>query len=142
MGKVKAKVVQMTGVTFMGSADSNHWVPMDGPEQFGGSNAGTRPKEFLLLALGGCTGSDVASILKKMREPVERFEVAIEGEMAETHPKIYTKLHVTYKVWGQGIREENLKRAIELSVTTYCAVTAMLKDSVKITESYEINPQD
>ena len=136
----KAKAVQIKGVTFMGLTDSNHWVPMDGPAEFGGSDAGIRPKELLLLSLAGCTGSDVASIMDKMREPYTRMEVEIEAEMSQEHPKVYTKMEVIYKVWGEGIKESNLKRAIELSEERYCGVTAMLRDSVQISSRYEINP--
>ena len=135
----KAKAVHVKGVTFMGITDSKHWVPMDGPEEFGGSDGGTRPKELLLLALAGCTGSDVISIMNKMREPVSKFEVDIEAEMTDEHPKVYTKIEVIYKVWGEGIKESNLKRAIELSETRYCGVSAMLKNSVEITNRYELN---
>jgi putative redox protein len=140
MATVKAKVVQIQGVTFNGLTSSNHWVPMDGPEQFGGSDAAIRPKELLLLALAGCTGSDVASIMAKMREPVTRFEVHIEAEMAETHPKVYTDIKIIFKLWGEGIKVSNLEKAMKLSSETYCAVSAMLRPSVNITETYEINP--
>ena len=136
----KAKAVHIKGVTFMGITDSNHWVPMDGPQEFGGSDAGTRPKELLLLSLAGCTGSDVISILTKMREPYTKFEVDIDAEMSNEHPKVYTKIEVIFKIWGEGVKEANLKRAIELSETRYCGVTAMLKNSVEITSRYEINP--
>jgi putative redox protein len=140
MATVKAKVVQIQGVTFNGLTSSNHWVPMDGPEQFGGSDAAIRPKELLLLALAGCTGSDVASIMAKMREPVTRFEVHIEAEMAETHPKVYTDIKIIFKLWGEGIKVSNLEKAMKLSSETYCAVSAMLRPSVNITETFEINP--
>ncbi len=142
MSQAKAKVVQIKGVTFVGLTDSNHWVTIDGPEQFGGSNAAIRPKELLLISLAGCTGSDVASIMTKMREPYTRLEVHVDAEMSDTHPKVYTKIHLTFKVWGDGIKEANLKKAIELSSTTYCGVKAMLRNSVEITDSYEINPAE
>ncbi len=142
MSKASAKVVQIKGVTFNGITDSGHWVPMDGPTQFGGSDAAIRPKELLLLSLAGCTGSDVASILTKMREPYTRFEVTVDAEMTETHPKVYSSIHLTFKVWGDGIKTANLEKAIKLSEEVYCGVTAMLKDSVKITSSYEINPAE
>jgi putative redox protein len=142
MSKVSAKAVHISGVTFNGLADSNHWVPMDGPEMFGGAGAGIRPKELLLLALAGCTGSDVASILIKMRELFTKFEVHITGEMTEDHPKVYKNLHVTYKLWGEGLKEKNIEKAIALSRDTYCGVTAMLKSSVQLTDSYVVNPED
>ncbi|HID39031.1 MAG TPA: OsmC family peroxiredoxin [Calditrichaeota bacterium] len=142
MAKVNGKAVHIKGVTFMGLTESNHWVPMDGPEQFGGSDAGIRPKELLLLSLIGCTGSDVASILTKMREPFTKLEVYVDGEMTETHPKVYTKLHITFKIWGDNLKTANIEKAIQLSRDVYCGVTAMLKKSIEITDSYEINPVD
>lgn len=142
MDKVNAKVVQIKGVTFAGLTSSNHWVTIDGPEQFGGSDAAIRPKELLLISLAGCTGSDVASILAKMREKVSRFEVHAQAEQTDQHPKVYKTIHLTFKVWGEDIKEANVEKAVKLSSEVYCGVTAMLKDSVNITESIEINPQD
>ena len=142
MVTVKAKVIQIAGVTFNGLTNSNHWVPMDGPKEFGGSDAGIRPKELLLLALAGCTGSDVASMLGKMREPLTRFEVHIEADMAEEHPKVYTDIRVIFKLWGDEIKTANVEKAINLSTEKYCAVSAMLKPAVNISESYQINPEE
>lgn len=138
MAEKKAIVKQFQGVTFMGKADSNHWVTMDGPEDFGGSNAGTRPKELILLALGGCTGSDVAVILKKKKINYDNFEMNITAEMQETHPQVYTKINVEFVLYGKAIPKEAVERAIELSQKTYCSVTAMLQKSVEITHSYII----
>ncbi len=138
MAEKKAVVKHIKGVTFMGKADSNHWVAMDGPEEFGGSNAGTRPKELLLLALGGCTGSDVAVILKKKKINVDGFEINLTAEMQETHPQVYTKINVEYVFYGSDIPKEAVERAIELSQKTYCSVTAMLQKAVEITHSFRI----
>lgn len=138
MAVKKAFVKQIQGVTFMGKTDSNHWVVMDGPEEFGGSDAGTRPKELLLLALGGCTGSDVAVILKKKKIPLDNFEMNISAEVQETHPQVYTKIHVEYVFYGRNIPADAVERAIELSQKTYCSVTAMLQKAVEITHSYRI----
>ncbi len=142
MAQRTGKVVQIKGVTFSGLTGSGHWVMMDGPTQFGGSDAAIRPKELLLLSLAGCTGSDVASILDKMREPYTRFEVHIEAEETEQHPKVYSKIKLIYKVWGEGIKENNLQKAINLSQDIYCGVTAMLRPSVEMTHTYEINPAE
>jgi len=138
----KARAVHIQGVTFMGVADSRHWVPMDGPTQFGGADAGTRPKELVLLALAGCTGSDVASILTKMRVPFTKYQVEIEAELAAEHPKVFTTIEITHKFWGEGLDTSKLERAIELSETTYCAVSAMLRPSVEIKTRHEVNPAD
>jgi putative redox protein len=138
MAVKKAYVKQIKGVSFIGKTDSNHWVAMDGPENFGGSDAGTRPKELILLALAGCTGSDVAVILQKKKINLDGFEMNISAEVQETHPQVFTKIDLEYVFYGDNIPKEAVERAIELSLTTYCSVTAMLKKSVEITHSYRI----
>lgn len=138
MSTKKAVVQNLKGVTFVGKADSNHWVVMDGPEEFGGSNAGTRPKELLLISLGGCTGSDVASILRKKRVNFKNFYINIEAEVAEEHPQVYTKINLEYVLEGKSINPKDVERAIELSKTKYCSVSFMLKNSVEINHTYKI----
>ncbi len=135
-----AIVRQLRGITFAAKADSNYWITMDGPEAFGGSDAAPRPKELILMALGGCTGSDVVSILKKKRVPVEALEIHLTGNVREEHPQIYTDIHVEYVVYGNDIDPKDIERAIELSTTKYCAVSAMIGNSVRLTHSYRIEP--
>lgn len=141
MATKKAVVKHIQGVTFMGKTDSNHWVVMDGPEDFGGSDAGIRPKELLLLSLAGCSGSDVAVILKKKKIILDGFEMNINAEMQETHPQVYTKINLEYVFYGKDIPKEAVERAIELSLKTYCSVTAMLQKAVEITHTYRIEEQ-
>jgi putative redox protein len=138
MATKKAVVKQINGVTFIGKTDSNNWVVMDGPEEFGGSNAGIRPKELLLLSLAGCSGSDVAVILKKKKINLDGFEMNVSAEMQETHPQVYTKINLEYVFYGKEIPKEAVERAIELSQKTYCSVTAMLQKAVEITHTYRI----
>ena len=138
MAQVKAIHVQ--GITFMSVGDSKTWVSMDGPETFGGSESGVSPKELILHALAGCTGSDVASLLTKMRVPFTRFEVTINAEIAEEHPKVYTEIEIVYTFWGEGLDTKKIERAIDLSENTYCPVNAMLKKVVPITTKYKLNP--
>jgi putative redox protein len=140
MAQKKAIVKNIQGITFAAHADSNHWVMMDGPADFGGSNAGTRPKELMLIALGGCTGSDVASMMHKRRAPLAGFEIYLTGNESEEHPKVFTDIHIEYVFYGDGLEKADIERAIELSTTKYCSVSAMLKNSVKITHSYRIEP--
>ncbi|MCL5029315.1 MAG: OsmC family protein [Bacteroidetes bacterium] len=141
MGTRKAYIKQIKGITFAGKTDSNHWVTMDGPEDFGGSNAGIRPKELILISLGGCTGSDVVSILSKKRVKVDDFEMNINAEVAETHPQVFTSIHIEFVFYGKNIDPKDVERAIELSQTKYCSVTAMLEKSVKITHSFKIEQE-
>lgn len=138
MATKKAFVKQVKGITFVGKTDSNHWITMDGPENFGGSNAGIRPKELLLISLAGCTGSDVASILSKKRVKLDGFEMNIDADVADEHPQVFTKIHLEYVFYGKNLPVKEIERAIELSQTKYCSVTAMLQKAVEINHSYKI----
>lgn len=138
MAQHKAVVKQLEGITFVGKSDSNHWITMDGPENFGGNNAGIRPKELLLISLAGCTGADVSAILQKKRVKLDGFEIQVSAESTDIHPKVYTKIHLEFNFWGDDLKEKDLERAIELSQTTYCGVTAMLEKSIDITYSFSI----
>ena len=138
MSTKKAIVKHIKGVTFLGKSDSNHWVTMDGPESFGGSDAGTRPKELLLIALGGCTGSDVITILQKKKVQINNFEMNISADVADEHPQVFTKINVEYVFHGKDIQEKDVERAIELSQTKYCSVTHTLNKAMEITHSFKI----
>lgn len=138
MSTKKAIVKHIKGVTFLGKSDSNHWITMDGPENFGGSDAGSRPKELLLIALGGCTGSDVITILQKKKVHISNFEMNITADVAEEHPQVFTKINVEYVFHGKDIQEKDVERAIDLSQTKYCSVTHMLNKAMQITHSFKI----
>jgi len=140
MATQHAMLKQIQGPTFAVKGDSGHWVVMDVAETAGGMDAGARPKELVLFALAGCTGSDVVNILRKRRVPLQDFEMHLSGEEAEGHPRAFTAIHMEYIFRGDGINPADVERAIELSTTTYCSVSAMLKASVRITHSYKIEP--
>ena len=129
---------QVHGITLAARGNSNHWVVMDGSPEFGGSLAGSSPKELLLMALAGCTSMDVIPILKKRRAPIEGYEVRVTGKEREEHPRIFTDIHLEYVFYGDGINPADVERAIELSRTKYCAVSAIMAASARITHSYRI----
>ncbi|MCR4405286.1 MAG: OsmC family protein [Candidatus Acetothermia bacterium] len=137
---MEARVRFVEGMQFVGTSASGHALALDSRGE-GGANTAPSPMELVLIALGGCTGMDVVSILRKMRVGWERFEIALQAERAEEHPKPFTKIHLTYRIWGDGIPEDKLKRAIELSQERYCSVGAMLAKGAEITYGYEINPE-
>ena len=85
------------------------------------------PKALMLSALGGCTGLDVASLIKKMRLEVANFDVQVDAELTEEHPKYYHKVWVTYNFYGTNLNEEKLKKIVDLSLERYCGVTAMFE---------------
>ncbi|HEC87251.1 MAG TPA: osmotically inducible protein OsmC [Thermoplasmatales archaeon] len=135
---MEAIIKQVEGLTFVAKADTNHWITIDGPKQFFGSEAASRPMELLLIALGSCTASDVAAILQKKRVKLDRFEVRLTAERAEEHPKVFTKIHIEFLFGGKNIQNKDVERAIELSQGKYCPASAMLKKTVEITHSYKI----
>ena len=131
---------QVQGVTFVAKSGSSHWVTMDGSPDFGGSGAASTPKELLLMALAGCTGNDVVSILRKKRAPLADMTINVHAEEREEHPRIFTSVHIEYILYGDAIKKEDIERAIELSSTKYCSVSAIIGASVTITHSYKIEP--
>jgi putative redox protein len=134
-------VKNVEGLTFLGRAKSKHWVAMDGPETFGGSEAGTRPMELFLISLAGCTGADVTSLLKKMRVKYDKFEIHVDSERAEEHPKVYTKIFLKYIIWGKDLEaeKEKIEKSIDLSQNKYCSISAMIRTAnIPIDYSYEL----
>ncbi len=126
-------------MAFRGETESGHFLTMDARESVGGENRGPRPGEVVLLALGGCTGMDVVSILGKMRIDFDEFWIELEGRQASDHPKIYTGIRLVYKITGQNIPPDKFKRAVELSQEKYCVVSNMLNKASAVTYELEIN---
>ena len=137
---MKADVVHIKGLTFTGKSNTNHWVMMDTTEDIGGHGAGTRPLELVLVALGGCTGMDVVSILKKMQQNYERFEIELDAEISPEHPKVFKKVHMVYKFYSDEMDGAKIEKAIKLSQEKYCPVSHMLKPTVPITHEYKVIP--
>ncbi|RQE59301.1 peroxiredoxin [Pseudomonas aeruginosa] len=136
---MKARIQWAGEAMFLGESGSGHVVVMDGPPDHGGRNLGVRPMEVVLIGLGGCTNFDVVSILKKARQPVESCEAFLEAERADEEPKVFTKIHVHFVVKGRGLKEAQVKRAVELSAEKYCSASIMLgRGGVEITHDYEI----
>lgn len=135
---MKARVKWVEDVTFVGEADSGHAVVMDGPPESGGKNRGMRPMEMLLVGMGGCTAFDVIVILKKTRQAVTDCEVVLEAERAPEPPKVFTRIHVHYRVSGAGLSDAQVKRAVDLSTQKYCSASIMLGKTAELTHDYEI----
>ena len=117
---------------------SGHHVIMDALPAVGGNDEGARPKELMLAALAGCTGMDVISILGKMRVEPTYFNVKVEAEMTEEHPKHYTSMHIIYEFKGENLDMEKLQKAIDLSQERYCGVSYMYRKAMEITNEIKI----
>jgi putative redox protein len=100
------------------------------------------PMELLLIALGGCTGADVVSILEKKRQKITGYDIEVRAERRAEHPRIYTQIEVVHRVRGHSIDAKAVAHAVELSETKYCSVSAMLNASAHIEMSYEITNED
>lgn len=121
---------------FEGISPFGHSILMDAKPEVGGEDKGPQPMEVLLLALGGCTGMDVISILNKMRQKVKYFKIKISSKRAKEHPKVYTEINLLYEFKGENLEYEKVKKAVDLSQNKYCSISAMLRKSAKI--NYEI----
>ncbi|RIH64056.1 OsmC family peroxiredoxin [Mariniphaga sediminis] len=137
MAKQQVKINWLENMAF--SAEVNgHKIILDATENVGGENRGPRPKPLMLTALAGCTGMDVVSILKKMRVDVDGFNVYVEGDLTEEHPKQFTQMHVIYEFKGKNLPVEKIQKAVTLSEERYCGVSAMYRKAIGLTSEIRI----
>lgn len=135
---INANVTWNRAMIFTGSADSGFKVLLGGGADLGDANQGFRPLELMAISLAGCTAMDVISILEKKQQAVTAFEVKVQADRADQHPKIFTRAVITYLVTGHAVDESAVVRSIELSATKYCPAQAMLGKIIPIDLSYEI----
>jgi putative redox protein len=135
---LRAEVRQTEGLTFVARGPSNHWVVLDTSESGGGHGAGSNPMELLLMALGGCTGMDIVSILAKMKESYASFRVELSGDRAEDHPHRFTRIEVDYYLTSDSVLTENVAKAVRLSAEKYCSVGGTLAPGVTLVHRYHI----
>jgi len=110
-----------------------HKIYMDSSIEHGGKNTGPRPKPLMMVALASCTGMDVAAILKKMKVNFEDFSVEVEGDITEDHPKRFVGMKLIYRLKGKDINRKSVEKAVDLSVTRYCGVSANYEKAFPIT---------
>ena len=135
---MNAKVDWKGRMSFTGSADSGFEVPLGSYPEVGGDDDGFRPMELMAVSLAGCTAMDVISILKKKRQEISDFQVKVETERADQHPKVFTSAVIEYHVAGKDIAENAVTRAMELSADAYCPAQAMLGKIIPLTLRYFI----
>ncbi len=136
---MQATVKWMDGAMFVGESGTGHTVVMDGPEDLGGRNLGARPMEMLLLGTGGCSIYDVMSMLKKSRQKVTDCRVELQAERADAVPAVFTRINLHFVLTGVGLKEKQVRRAVELSAEKYCSASIMLGAAgVALSHSYEI----
>lgn len=134
-----AKITWHDKVHFSATGDSGHTVLIDGPPDAGGENRGVRPMELVLMGLGGCSSFDVVTILKKSRQAVSGCTTELDAERADGVPAVFTRIHLHFRVSGQGLDPAKVARAVHLSADKYCSAAIMLaRAGVEITHDYEI----
>lgn len=125
--------MQWAGKMAFEASAARHTIRIDVDEEKGGEDSGFRPKMLTLASLGGCSGMDVISILKKMKVEPTEFSIEVAGELTEEIPQTYKVIHLKYIFKGESLPEDKLKKAITLSQEKYCGVTAMLQHGSNIT---------
>jgi putative redox protein len=121
-----SKVTLKQEMHFSGELDG-HEIDLDADEEFGGMDKGPKPKGLILTALAGCTAMDVVSILRKKRIDLTYFSVEVEASLTETHPSIFKSFKIIYTFKGESVNQDVAKRAIDLSLDSYCGVALMVK---------------
>ena len=137
---MRAAITWAGDVRFVGETGSGHRIAIDGPPEFGGANTGARPMELMLLGVGACTAFDVVRILRKSRQDVVDCVAEIEAERAERDPKVFTRIHIHFRITGRGVDARKVERAVRLTAEKYCSASILLERSgVAVTHGYEIS---
>ena len=130
---ISAKAIWTDNERYIGEATSHHAIVMDTASE----KTANTPMELVLIALCGCTASDVVGILKKKREPFTSLEVSAEGERADGYPAVFTEIRLQYRVTGK-VSAKAMEDAVRLSKEKYCSVSAMLQKTAKVEYQIEI----
>jgi len=136
---MKATIELQQNVNFKATSGTGHTIEMDGPPDFGGENLGARPMEVMLIGMGGCASFDVVHILRKRRLTVHGCVAELQAERADTEPKVFTKIHLHFKVSGDNLSEKAVGKAVQLSAEKYCSASIMLGKTADISHSFEVS---
>jgi putative redox protein len=137
MNQQEIKVDWLENMAFRAHVNG-HEIVLDAAAEVGGEDRGPRPKALMMVALAGCTGMDVVSILRKMRVEVEGFSVKVTGDLTEEHPRHFSKMHVIYEFKGKDLPPDKLEKAVSLSEERYCGVSASYRKAMGITSEIRI----
>jgi putative redox protein len=136
---MKAHLVHTEAMRFQAQAEDGPPILFDAGER--STRKGPSPMQGALLAAMGCTASDVVWILRKERVPFTSLEIEGDAQRATTDPKVFAEIHLHFRVYGDGVKESDVKRAIDLSLEKYCSVGIMLqRGGVRFVNTYEILP--
>lgn len=139
---VKSKVKWVHKLSFQGESQG-HKVMLDATKEVGGQDLGMTPKEMVLVGLCGCTGMDVVSLIeKKFKHPLQACNVSAEAETSKSgHPIVFTKIEVNFHILGE-VPSESVVKAVTLSMSQYCSVTAMMSKVCPVTYKIFLNSSE
>lgn len=126
------------GRCFVATNETGQSVVMDGAAAESGSKRGASPMEVLLMAAAGCSSIDVVEITRKQRQRVCDCITVVEAERANELPRVFTKIHIHFKVIGFDLNEATIAKAVQLSAEKYCSVSIMLGQAAEISHSFEV----
>jgi putative redox protein len=139
MKKESINVKWIDGMSFESDV-AGYKIFIDSDPEFGGQNRGPKPKPLMMVALAGCTGMDLVSLMNKMRVEYDSLNVVVEGELTEEHPKHFTKMKVIYEISGKNVDLAKVEKAVTMSKEKYCGVSYSYKKAMEI--EYEIRILD
>lgn len=117
---------------FESTNPSGHNLFIDAGPENGGNSEGYRPKALMLSGLAGCSGLDVAALIKKMKLDVADFNIEVDANLTEEHPTYYDKVYVKFNFYGDNLNEKKLQRAVDLSIEKYCGVMEMFRQFAEV----------
>jgi putative redox protein len=132
------RIKWVDGLRFVATDSAGHSIITDSTKTAGGEGSGFTPLQLLLAALGSCTGIDLVDILRKQRQQIDDVEVIVSGQRVKEPPRVYSEIHIEYKIKGKNISEKAVQRAIQLSEEKYCSVGIMLRAKAQVSSSYVI----
>jgi len=136
--KMDVKLEWSDGLKFSATSGSKHQFVIDASSEHGGSDSGPRPMEVLLSSLGSCMGMDLATILKKKKRNLGKLKINLHGERSPVHPHVFTKISIEHLIWSDDITDADVQFALDLSLSKYCSVAAMLNKNCKINFKWRI----
>jgi putative redox protein len=134
MSEMTAKLIWRSGLKFTGVSASGIETAIDGDRQSGAS-----PMELLLEAIAACASVDVVLILEKMRTPLARLEVNLEGDRHNPAPRYFTAVRARFDLWGESLKPDKVARAIHLSFAKYCSVYHSLRPDLSLQPEFRIH---
>ncbi|EGF07171.1 OsmC family protein [Neisseria bacilliformis] len=129
---------RLDNLCFVGTTEAGHSVVMEGSAVEDGVKRGPSPMEMLLLGVAGCSSIDVVMIAQKQRQDVTDCQATVTAERADEAPRVFTEIHIHFKVFGRNLKEAAIAKAVELSAEKYCSASIMLGKAAKISHSFEL----